>query len=274
MAERGQHRLVGGQDQLDQVAVESALWCAVSAAAAMASSLSPSSSATSVTCTADPLAAASSRTPNSAERVASSALSSRSRSWSASSRAAPARTKSRWYRCEELGRLGVQAQLVAVGVQLVDPGEEGAIQGDRVGVGRQPGGVLGLDRLQLGVGVGRGQAPEHPAYAVEDPAGALQRDDRVREGGRGVAVGDHLDLGQLLGHPGVQTGPEVLDRDVGERRQLVRQVAGGEERVVRAGLGDHRASLVVATTGRADTDGSPVRGCRPCVGRTLRGQSS
>ena len=119
---------------------------------------------------------------------------------------------------EELGRLGIESQLVAVGVQLVDPGEERAIQGDRVGVSRQPGGVLGFDRLELGVGVGRGQAPEHPAYAVEDPAGALQRDDGVREGGRGVAVGDHLDLGQLLGHPGVQTGPEVLDGDVGERR--------------------------------------------------------
>ena len=166
---------------------------------------------------------------------------------------------------EELGRLGIEAQLVAVGVQLVDPGEQRAIQGDRVGVGGQLGGVLGLDRLQLGVGVGRGQAPEHPAYAVEDPAGALQRDDRVREGGRGVAVGDHRDLGQLLGHPGVQTGPEVLDGDVGERRQLVRQVAGGEERVVRAGLGDHRASLVVTTTGACAQTRTAARWGLPSV---------
>ena len=111
-AERGQYRLVGGQDELDQVAVESALR-AVSAAAAMASSLSPSSSATSVTCTADPLAAASSRTPNSADERGQLGVELAQPVLVGLVEGGAGPDEVEVVALQELGRLGIETQLVA-----------------------------------------------------------------------------------------------------------------------------------------------------------------
>jgi len=48
-------------------------------------------------------------------------------------------------------------------------------------------------------------------------------------------------LGELVGHPSLETFPEVPNLDLSERWQLVWELAGGEERIGRRGRGSHVA---------------------------------
>ena len=140
---------------------------------------------------------------------------------------------------QQAQRLGVQAELVAGGVQRVQPGEQGRVQGDRVG-------VRGEQRRDPGLGLADtrgGQRPdEHEEHRRDPPqrrARPFQRDDGVVERGRPGQGGDRGDLGALLGHRDVEGLREVLLADRGEVGEAEGQRARGEERVharVRHGL--------------------------------------
>ncbi len=66
---------------------------------------------------------------------------------------------------------------------------------------------------------------------VEQLAAALERLEGVLEDRESRLRHDRLDLGELLGHPGLEGGLEVLVADLANGGSRVRQRARGEERV-------------------------------------------
>ena len=70
------------------------------------------------------------------------------------------------------------------------------------------------------------------ATRLEQLAAALERLERVLEDREVALAHDRLDLGELLRHPGLERGLEMLVADVGERRQAVGEGAGGGEGIV------------------------------------------
>lgn len=116
---------------------------------------------------------------------------------------------------QQAQRLGVQVQRGALGVHGVEPREERAVQADGVGVRRQPRLELGLQLLQLRVGVRGALVVEHRQRPPQQHPGALQGDHRVLEA-RGLRIGgDPRDLGELLGHARFEGRPVVLGADLG-----------------------------------------------------------
>ena len=82
------------------------------------------------------------------------------------------------------------------------------------------------------VGIGRALVEEHVAHAFEQLTAPLERLEGVLEDREVALADDRLHLGELLRHPGLECGLEVLVADVGERRQPEGEGAGGGEGVV------------------------------------------
>ena len=133
--------------------------------------------------------------------------------------------------------VGVQAEGGATGVQVVDPGEQPSVEGQRVGVRGQQRGELLVDGPDAGGGVRAGQRRDHGAGPLQQPAAALQGEHGVGEGRLAGEGGDRLPLRALLRGAGRQRRTHVLLADLVERRQAVRQGAGPGERVVRGQTG-------------------------------------
>ena len=137
------------------------------------------------------------------------------------------------------------------GVDRVDPGEQAGVEQDRVLVGGQRRGQLGIElahpsveslatRLEKTCSTRRSTAPLRSSASI------------VFANVAGVGVrGDRGDLRELLCHPGLEGGAVVLEADPVERRVLVVERAGLGEGVV---LGKH----------------PPILSCRPAA---LQGDS-
>ncbi len=137
------------------------------------------------------------------------------------------------------GRLGVEGDLAGVHplLQGDEPGVQCPVEPDAVGVRRELGGVLGVERVELVGGVGELHREERQDRPVELRPGPLPRLQHVGLGGR-LGVGGQLGEGvELRGHARVEPGAEVGGGEVREVGQLVGQARGGGERV--AGVGTH-----------------------------------
>jgi hypothetical protein len=132
----------------------------------------------------------------------------------------------------EAALLGRQARRVGRRVRRLDAPEERRVLRDAVGERREPRCHAALHRLELGGAHRRAPDTVGGAYPVERAPGALQRGDRVVEGRRRGVGGDAVDLGELLGHRGLERRLEVADLDAVERRHTaVRPGPAGEQRV-------------------------------------------
>ncbi len=100
-----------------------------------------------------------------------------------------------------------------------------------------------FDLLPRRICVARVEVREGSLRAVEQSAGALERDDRVIERRLVRTVRDRLDLLQLLAHSGFDRGHKMLILDLVERRVVIRQRAFGRERIVVKIGGGHGGDL-------------------------------
>ena len=125
----------------------------------------------------------------------------------------------------------IEAERVALRIKRFHPRKELGIEKDRVAMRGLLRCLVLLHLLQGVVGIGLGQRGKHLAHARQQCARALQCDDGVIEGRRVVRVCDLLDFGDLLLHAFVDCGLEVGVLDLVERRRLVLQGAGVEERI-------------------------------------------
>ena len=151
----------------------------------------------------------------------------------------------------QVARLGVEAELVEPLVHGGDPRVERGVQADGVAVRRVQRGDLLLELVRELGAVAGALVVEDGGDPAQGAAAALERHQGVREAGRLRVLGDALHLGELLREALVEGGPVVLLRDLGEGRELERQVAGGEERI------RHLASL--GRNARAPAPPSPMR---------------
>ncbi len=127
---------------------------------------------------------------------------------------------------------GRQLEMGALVVEFCDAAEQHGVHQDGVPV---PGGAqrhLALDRQQRLARMRRDQRMEHRRDAVEQPPGALQRDDGVGEVRLRRIVGDGVDLAHVVGERLRQRRQDMLGPDGVERRRGERRPPGGEQRVV------------------------------------------
>jgi hypothetical protein len=134
--------------------------------------------------------------------------------------------------------LGRQARFFASLVDRRDAFEQLLVLRDLVAERSQPRRHLALDGLHGLVVERRAEDAIDRVDAIEHPAGALHRRDRVVEGRR-LGIGrDAVDLAQLLGHSGFERGLQVLDfRLIEGRNAAIGAAPGGEQRVRGRGAG-------------------------------------
>ncbi len=130
---------------------------------------------------------------------------------------------------QQVLRFPVQVQLVALGVQGVDAGEQLGVQEDGVAMGGQLGRHVAVNGVERIVGVGALQVLERGLHAGQQLARTLHGHDGVVEGGRLGVVGDGVDFLQLHAHALGEGGCEMLVLDLVEGRVFERQRAGLEE---------------------------------------------
>lgn len=165
---------------------------------------------------------------------------------------------------DQAGLHRVQAQRGALVVDGLDAREQLRIQADFVLVFGQLRGDFFLDLLARFVGIGLDQAEEHARHAVQRFAAALKRFDGVVEGGRFGVVGDPAHFGQVLLHAFIEGRQIVTVLDAVERRGLERQRAGAQQGVgggvgrLRRGGGldvGHGGGLLAGTGRQRQADG-------------------
>jgi hypothetical protein len=124
--------------------------------------------------------------------------------------------------------------------RVVDGGdalEELLVLGDLVGEGGQLRGHLRLDLLELRRAHRVAVDAVDRAHPVQRPPRALQCGQRVLEGRRRGVVCDLVDLGELLGHGGLEGGLQELDLDLVEGRDTaVGSGPRGQQGVLHVGL--------------------------------------
>src|SRR5580658_10293563 len=91
---------------------------------------------------------------------------------------------------EELARLGIELQLLALLVQRIDAREQRRVEMNRIVVCRQLRREVGLDLQNRVIAVGIGQTEESHADPSEHAADSLHRDDGVVEARRLRVVSD------------------------------------------------------------------------------------
>src|SRR5271157_4676581 len=126
---------------------------------------------------------------------------------------------------------GRKPEPVLFRLERVDALEQRLVQIGSVAMAGESRRDLALDRLQFVVGRGAGEIEENAGDPVEAAAGALERLDRVGEGGRRRVNGDGVDLAPRVLQGGVEGWPEMAGLDAVERRRLERPGPGFEKRV-------------------------------------------
>ena len=129
---------------------------------------------------------------------------------------------------------GIEAQLVALGVQGVDAGKQFRVQGDRVAMRGQLRRHVHFHRFEHAIRVGRGHVAEDALHAVQQLPRALEGHDGVFERGRLAIVGNGIDFGQLAFHAFGKRRRVVRILDQAELRHLERQRTGFEQRILGA----------------------------------------
>ncbi len=150
---------------------------------------------------------------------------------------------------DEVQRLGVECEAGALLVHGFDARVEGGIEPDRVGVGGQQRREFFFEVVREVSGVGRAFVEEDLGDPGEHLSAALEGDERVVETGGIRCAGDSADFGELLDHALQKGRPIVVIGNGREGRQLVRQRAAREKRVVR---GESHASTLTNTVLRSD----------------------
>ena len=156
---------------------------------------------------------------------------------------------------EQLQRLGIQVQLRALAVERIDAGEQGRIEVDGIVMRAQQRRHLGLDLQHLLVAVGAVEVEEHGGDAIEQPAGALERDHRVGQSRHLRVVRNSVDLQALRRHARDKGRPVVRIANTIERRQLVGQAARLRKWVIwahRGGIGGGRGYGIGCRDERCD----------------------
>ena len=126
---------------------------------------------------------------------------------------------------------GRKPELVLVGLERVDALEERLVHIRGAVEARQDRRDLALDRLQFIIGRRAGEIEEDAGDAIEAATGALERLDRIGEGGRRRVGGDGVDFAPRVFERRVESGAEVGRLDAVERRRLERPGPGFEKRV-------------------------------------------
>ena len=125
---------------------------------------------------------------------------------------------------------------VAGVVQRLHAREEFRIQRDLVLVRGELGCELGLQLLDVVVGVRLREVEEHLGDARQQHAGFFGLLDRVVERRLGRIVGDRLHLGEMHAHAFLERGRVIGHLDLVERRRVERQRRFGRERIARRQL--------------------------------------
>jgi len=126
-------------------------------------------------------------------------------------------------------RFRIEAQPVALPVELVDAPEQRRVEKDAVPVPRHHRRHVALHRLQLGIGVGARQLREHHVHLAQQLAAELQRRDGVVEARRFGIAGNRRHLPVVLGQRPLVGRCEMRRFDRLERRHAERRVPGGKE---------------------------------------------
>ncbi len=127
--------------------------------------------------------------------------------------------------------LRIEPEAFARRAQRLDAGEQRLVEVDFAAGARQNRRDIAFDRLQRVVAVRARQIEKHRGDAIERRPAALQRLDRVGEGGRFRIDGDRGDFRALFGQRGVERRTEMLGLNRSERRRREWAGPGGEERV-------------------------------------------
>lgn len=120
-------------------------------------------------------------------------------------------------------------------MQRFNAGEEPRIKQNGVAVRGKFWRHLFLDFLNVGIGVRGSQIAEKTMNAREQLSGTFEGNDRILEGRSFRAIGNLVHFFQRLFHSSFQRRREVLVLDAIERRELIRQRAFSQERIVRSG---------------------------------------
>ncbi len=132
--------------------------------------------------------------------------------------------------------LGVEAALLARGVDGGDAPEQLVVLDDPVGVRRELRRHFLVDGLQALLVQRRDVDLVDALHAVQHAAGALHRDDRVLEGRRCGVVRDLRDIGELGLHTGKERRLEVGDPDLVEGRYAAVRTRPGRKHRASGGI--------------------------------------
>ena len=127
---------------------------------------------------------------------------------------------------------GGKAEPVLFGLERVDALEQRLVQISFVAMAGENGGDFALDRLQFIIGRGASEIEEDAADAIEAAAAALERLDRIGEGGRRRVCGDRIDFAPRDFQRSVESGAEMAGLDTVERRRLERPRPGFEKGIL------------------------------------------
>ena len=127
---------------------------------------------------------------------------------------------------------GGKPEPVLPGLERVDALEQRLVQISFVAMAGEDGGDFALDRLQFIIGRGASEIEEDAADAIEAAAAALERLDRIGEGGRRRVCGDRIDFAPRDFQRSVESGPEMAGLDTVERRRLERPRPGFEKGIL------------------------------------------
>ncbi|MNS54796.1 hypothetical protein D3C72_876100 [compost metagenome] len=132
---------------------------------------------------------------------------------------------------EQAFRFGIEAQLVALGVQGIDALEEFVIEHDRIAMGRHFRRQLAFQALDRVIRIRAGHHGKHGAYTAQQLARALHGHDGVVERGRFLVVRNRTDFRQVGGHACRKGGRVVGVLHLVERRIVEWQAARLRKRV-------------------------------------------
>src|SRR5271170_7871539 len=144
---------------------------------------------------------------------------------------------------------GGKTEPVLFRLERVDALEQRLVQISLVAMAGENGRDLALDRLQFIIGRGAGQIEEDAADAIEAAAAALERLDRIGEGGRRRVCGDRIHFAPRVFQRSVEGGPEMAWLDADERRRLERPGPGFEKGILIEVRIRHKAIMLLEAAG-------------------------